>query len=321
MAASRPPHAYQAGQIETHLGGGPRLTPDAERTISATYPSAEVAGTVFQTLRQQVPPGAMLTRFGQSILFSYPIANGDVAPIWRTQLQQQQGEVSAENETNRLTFSISAIAPSVKHAKELEQECIGYFSRPDANRLLSPWSPDLSAHPNSEVLRKRRRVLGELIDGPRLGGGAELMERLRARNADRPDDLKKRLEELTAERKAAQARQFTEIRARGDAEANQILDLYQRLGNVQDEADRSAIDLELSAQLGLMPGDPPAEDRTGGTSAWVRRGGLTVLVQYVFCVSPADGVTSFAQWLEREECVDLHYEFSLTDINPADEDM
>ncbi len=338
-------HPVRIDEIE--LAGSDRVgeLPKDEATIVATFGSADEAAVEFDALKEQLPVGATLVRFGQSLLVAVP-PGGGTAEQWESRWKSQRIEVCNCRMDSPVGFSVAATAPSEEIAIQIQgtleayQNCSTWIV-PDA-----PWHPESPPTPEDQHAREsfaRLMDMEEVYDDPRY---KRLSEQISAAY-DREDESRagELEQELESMRKVIQEERLDEFRKKATNERDRdLIELCGRQpsfdfelnesaesGKPEPEAARAAreeaaeeyqkqLDAwqdELAEMLGgTARNHDPGEsgtDRFGIEGGTIERNGRVIEMEYVSVSCPVDAAPAIVRWLDGQGCTEIKYSFLCPD--------
>lgn len=353
-AARAPRNTADCAAIETWRGAGSaEASAKARNTLVATWRKPAEAQRTFQTLIPQLPPDAVLTRFGSSVLLCLPADDDAARRKWLEQLQTRTKNVFVSNTNQYGMVSLSCIAPDATVAASIESDANGYFLPGSAMFLTPPWIPGVT---KEQQQARELYVKLQTANVSEWNSSNSTAFHKKIANAQRLGDqakVKKLRDQYNASYEEATRESFAKLRQEAtNQSAREVIDLYQHyqaaLKKATDAARAKGFDEELASreptrkqwpwtktlnQLAVRMGqlEMDRENPVAGADRYsvrwgsAKRNGLLMTFQYLSFSELAEGLPSMAQWLCSKGCKQINYEFhsdfDFGGLEQADDEM
>jgi Zn-dependent protease len=350
VAATAPQNYYECGTSKQWPPLANRLPGGTASTVVATFSSFDMAEVAFEETKANLPEGAIVTHFGQSVLVTLDAESQQIDELV-ARFESAGAAVETATPTESLMITLDATFETAEQAASLEKEANEYFSIPREMAVIPPWDADRKV---TEPQQTARRTYRELVNFSPYENEryAEVSARV-TKSIEQEDQAKTQellQEQRTLVRKLQQ--EFNErLLGRDDLDKN-VIELYSRQPqmpdwsqfasseiDVDDELADNEIEaagqgdderlaaqaewlaelrewqLEMGLQMGQLPlaGDDPAASVYGIVgSGGVERTGL-MLRFWINFNQPDDGPLAIAGWLCGYNCIDVKYAFEFDD--------
>lgn len=339
-----PRYQYECGTAEQWPLAAERLPSGTASTVVATFSSTDKAEAAFAETKAELPEGAIVTKFGQSVLLTLDAKSPQVdAFITRFKSAFARVETAKPDEPLMITLDATLLTEAL--AESLENEATEYFSLPAEMAVFPPWD---AGRELTESQKTARRTYQELVkfrpdENERFAElSTRIMESIQQKE---PAKTQKILQEQQSLSRELQQEYNEQLLGREDLDKN-VVEIYSRqpqmpvwtefdvdavdddgepaadhrkaVGNderraARDQwiADLRAWHLELGALMGQMPlvGDRPVPSLDGIVgSGGVERTELTLRF-WIHFNQPGDGVLAVTNWLCGYDCSEVKYKF------------
>ncbi|MEO8495292.1 MAG: site-2 protease family protein [Planctomycetota bacterium] len=347
-AATAPQNHYECGTAKQWPAAADRLPAGTASTIVATFGSADEADAAFADAKSDLPEGAIVTHFGQSVLVTLDAASPQIADL-TLQFESVGATVEIATPTESLVLTVDVTLETGEQAAALEKEAMEYFSLPKEMAAIPPWDAqrtltdpqelarrtyhelaNFSPYENERYAEVSARWMDSFAQADRAKSQAifeeqQALEReLRQEHMDRllgRDDVDKHVIEIYLRQPempdlgesatvAVPAEGEEELDADAKGPADEI-EAAQHPARLAWLAEHRAWCRELGSLMGQLPfaGDQPISAAYGMVgSGHVQRAGL-MLRFWIHFNQPDDGALALANWLCGYNCVDVKYAF------------
>jgi len=295
----------------------------ARDTIVVTFPNASAASKVFGDLTRELPVGARLVFFGESLLMSMSSGDDVLRERWfdRLQLLSTNTFVCVSNRpvNASFTFMVDTEAAATNFYLDLHDYFQSYFQSAGESHLIPPWSPD-AAGQGFEKWRHARREWQRIDEAISVWKDPELVEfgkrisaALRRGATTEADRLRAEQQRVVKELRQKKLEKLRTQSAGGVM--SQLLDLHEQLEEMPytNRVERAAVSRQVAALLGEVPHENnsagTASDAYGARTGLVVKHGLLIEVRWMMFNDALVGAPSFVEWLCRGECRHIRYEF------------
>ncbi len=315
----QPTHSLAVNSITTWQGPDAiEYAPDGRSNLIAMFDDEPRALRAFEQLRPQLPPNAIMERFGQSLILSLPASDDVTFRKWHQQMQQQTQQLFVDDPSADCILSLSCAAPDEAKAKQIREETFAYFSLPMMH-LIPPWSPADSRSPQQrqQHAAARRTYLelaaldGQVDERPEMQALMHKFEEAYAKkDQDQIQRLQAQSETLAHKLWLEQAEQ---LRRRPGQDVT-VIDRYSALyrQNIPYPQFVKRLTPEIGPALGQLPlqnGKPTPQAARYSTVSGVpvaKRSQLTFY--WLQFEDVAQGAPALVRWLQSQGCADFKYD-------------
>ncbi len=341
-----PKYRYECGTAEQWPAAADRLPSGTASTVVATFSSIYQADETFSETKAELPEGAIVTRFGQSVMVTLDAESQHIDKLV-AQFESAIAKVEIATPTDQLMITLDATLATSEQAEMLEQEALAYFSLPTDMAAIPPWDSDRKL---TESQKTARRTYQELLkfrpyENERFKKlSRRMMESSQAKNQAKTQKLVQEQQALTRELQQEYNQQLLE---RDDLD-KYVIEIYSRqpqmpdwgqfiiegvdyeaelVGDEKEQVDqanaqmlaaqaqwtgeRRAWHLEMGSLMGQLPlsGDSPTPSAYGiiGNGS-VERTDATLRF-WIHLHQPDDGALAVANWLCGYGCSEVKYVF------------
>ncbi|HUR44999.1 MAG TPA: site-2 protease family protein [Candidatus Saccharimonadales bacterium] len=312
--ARQPQHHYLCGN-ERHWAGKSFSNTEAKNTIVSTFQKRSEAERAFQRLSSRLPATAAVTLAGDSLLLMLPAGDEAAREQWYTEVQAHSTNLFVSLSNRPINLSLMCIAPTASTASNLVQELSGYLQLAYLPELIPPWSA-LAAGPEWNKHRTARQAWTAIgVQTADIWKSPELREFSRkigaaVRRGSKPE-MEKLQKEQQEKQKELEARAYTLLKAKGyDSD---LLELHARVStiNYTNVGERTGLFQAVSSRLGRLSEkeNEKAVRHEHASSGNAFNQGLILKINWLGFSHPAEGLPALSDWLCRQGCRDLKYDF------------
>jgi hypothetical protein len=337
-AAQQPQHRISPQEIvATPPQDAPsdQSSPTGHKTLIANFPTATAASSAFADFRPRLDPGQKLTRFGQTLLVSFPAEDDEARKKWLEIVAPRTKEFCVDGGTpfggGRLR--LMCLAPDAASAQAIEDELEEYFSAPSSFHLLPPWSAGAASSGQWAQYRLARKTYQRLIsagqntrENPALKDlNKHMSEALRQGDTSEQKKLQAEREKLFARQ---QDEELAHLAALNDGSVDaEVVKEYIELQKkpVKDEENADEDDptaslkdphyQKMAARMGQIEllDDKPVNgsDRYTAKFGSVHRTSLLINIPLLNFQDAAEGAPAIVRWLDSRGCKGMKYEFEV----------
>lgn len=302
-------------------GDVPSIEADLDPTVTviATWTKSADSARAWDGVRSGLAEGESGARVGSSVFVR--IASGDDAARakWVQSLEGQGAQVVVDRPGLRAVCRVWTVAPSPDEATRVVGMVSDYLELMVEAGVVAPWTDGPPAT-ESELLA--RRTLRALQDN-RAWGSAPVREKSQQiTDASRQGD-KARVSELQRERDEL-------VRSQVRAHVARIVDAapgtydHDLAVAYREEMEHEGWEYVRREWLysAVTPrlGKARQEDRTWALGGYADGSELIVRLSYVRFRDPASGFAAMCDWLNKQKCVALRYEFEAGRLDDSDEE-
>ena len=329
-AAQAPKHHLACGAPITWRGAAADFDGNVPATIIATFAARADAAHAFSGATNRLPATATARAFGDTVLVALPAAEEMARKEWAARWQGQAQAVLVETTNSAVRLRLYCVAPDAEVARAIEDDVQSYLSAPARMHLVPPWSgADLRTPEQRAQQRLARQTYGKLqravVQGYRDPVSRAMQQRLlqASRRADPAEMARLRAEYRHLIDRLNQRHLEEVVRDHRGAVDGKIVELWLALPKpaIGVAADQDLVRqlAERMGQLPLVQGRPvPGADRYSTRWGTVTRTGLMLRFDWLSFQRVGDGGPALVDWLCRQGCFDLKYEFQA--LGNPDED-
>lgn len=325
-AANAPTNEFECGKVERRSGAEVRDDENVERSVVvATYSSGKARQT-FDAFSTRLPPKAIATLFGQTVLLSLPADDADGLKRTLAEMFPGSSQAFVAEAKSKPSLRIIVFAPDKEAAEAVENELDDYISCEGRLHLIPPWGvqhPLTAEHRQARSALKRFRKTSLVYDDPELVPLRDAMHKAFERRdmeegkrlATQSREIVKRLQR---DKRNALAAELTDPNEKAVLAAWTALQESVEKGVGMKFKEAEAISEPARAELARLCGQPPLvngvpspRDRTElASGGYVTRNGV-ILNLTIYGLERADVAgPRIAQWLCEKSFHTIRYDFN-----------